>query len=137
MSRRVFASVMAVLSLANGVPALIAPAPLASFYGVTLDSYGVLVTQLLVASYIGYAVINWSTRACTDVGLCRGLDAGNFVAWGLSAVVWIYAVSTGMTNALGWFGAGLHVLFTLSWAYFLVADRSIGSRVVAAAPGGR
>jgi hypothetical protein len=110
---------------------------MASFYGLTLDSQTVLVAQLLAASYIGYAVINWTTRGCTDVGLCRGLDAGNFVAWALSAVVWIYAVSTGMTNTLGWFGAGVHVLFTLSWAYFLVADRSIGSRVVAAAPGGR
>ena len=137
MSRRVFASVMAALSLANGVPALIAPAPLASFYGVTLDPHGALAAQLVAASYIGYAVINWTTRGCTDVGLCRGPDAGNFVAWALGAVAWIYAGSTGMTNALGLFAAGITVLFTLGWAYFLVADRSIGPRVVAAAPGGR
>lgn len=60
-----------------------------------------------------------------------GLDAGNFVAWALGAVVWIYAASTGMTNAVGWFGAGMTVVYTLGWAYFLFADRAIGSRVVA------
>src|ERR1700716_1496685 len=134
MSRRVFASVMAAVSLANGVPPLIAPAPMASFYGLTLDSYGVLVTQLLVASYIGYAVINWTTRGCTDVGLCRGLDAGNFIAWALSAVIWLYGASTGMTNALGWVGVGLTVVFTLGWAYFMVVDRAREPRVVGVAP---
>ena len=132
MSRRVFASIAALVSFVNGVPGLLAPAALASFYGVTLDSQSILATQLLAGSYIGYAIINWTTRGCTDVALCRGLDTGNFVAWALGALIWIYAASTGVTNAIGWFGAGLTVVFTLGWAYFLIADRAIGSRVVSA-----
>jgi len=134
MNRRVFASIAAVVSLVNGVPGLIAPAAVASFYGVTLDSQSVLAAQLLAGSYIGYAVINWTTRGCTDVALCRGLDAGNFIAWALGSVIWIYAASTGMTNAVGWLGAGLTVVFTLGWAYFVFADRAIAARVVTAAP---
>lgn len=134
MSRRAFASIAAVVSLANGVPGLIAPVAVASFYGVTLDSQSVLAAQMLAGSYIGYAVINWTTRGCTDAALCRGLDAGNFVAWALGAVIWIYAASTGMTNAVGWIGAGLAVVFTLGWAYFVIADRAIGSRVLSGAP---
>jgi hypothetical protein len=134
MSRRLFASIAAVVSLVNGVPGLIAPAAVASFYGVTLDSQSVLAAQLLAGSYIGYAVINWTTRGCTDVALCRGLDAGNFIAWALGAVVWVYAASTGMTNAVGWFGAGLTVVFTLGWAYFTIVDRAVEPRVVSVAP---
>jgi hypothetical protein len=133
MSRRTFASIAAVVSLINGVPGLIAPTALASFYGVTLDSQGALAAQLLAGSYIGYAVINWTTGGCTDVALCRGLDAGNFVAWALGTVIWIYAASTGMTNAVGWVGAGFTVLFALGWAYFVFADRAVGSRFVTAA----
>jgi hypothetical protein len=134
MSRRLFASIAAVVSLVNGVPGLLAPAAVASFYGVTLDSQTVLAAQLLAGSYIGYAVINWTTRGCTDVALCLGLDAGNFIAWALGSVIWIYAASTGMTNAVGWIGAGLTVIFTLGWAYFTVVDRSRAPRVVTVAP---
>ena len=134
MSRRVFASIAAVVSLVNGVPGLIAPAALASLYGVTLDSQSVLATQLLAGSYIGYAVINWTTRGCTDVAARRGLDAGNFIAWALGSVIWMYAVSTGVTNTVGWAGAGLTVAFTLGWAYFLFADRAIEPRAVRVAP---
>jgi hypothetical protein len=134
MSRRLFASIATVVSLVNGVPGLIAPAAVASFYGVTLDSQSVLAAQLLAGSYIGYAVINWTTRGCTDLALCRGLDAGNFIAWALGSVFWIYAASTGMTNAVGWFGAGLAVVFTLGWAYFVFVDRAVEPRVVSVAP---
>jgi hypothetical protein len=129
MSRRAFASIAAVVSLINGVPGLIAPAAVASFYGVTLDPQGVLAAQLLAGSYIG-----WTTRGCTDVALCRGLDAGNFIGWALGAVIWVYAASTGMTNAVGWVGAGLTVVFALGWAYFGFVDRAVGSRIVTAAP---
>jgi len=134
MSRRVFASIAAVVSLVNSVPGLIAPAAVASFYGASLDSQSVLAAQLLAGSYIGFAVINWTTRGCTDLALCRGLDAGNFVAWALSAVIWTYAASSGMTNGLGWLVPGLAVVFTLGWGYFVFADRRMGSRVITAAP---
>lgn len=134
MSRKTFASIAAAVSLVNGVPGLIAPAAMASFYGVTLDSQSALAAQLLAGSYIGYAVINWTTRGCTDVALCRGLDAGNFIGWALGTVIWIYAASSGMTNAVGWFGAGFTVMFTLGWSYFLIVDRATAARVVAATP---
>jgi len=133
MSRRVFASIAALFSLLNAVPGLIGPAAVASLYGVTLDSQTALVAQLLAASYIGYAVINWTTRGCTDPAVRRDIDVGNLIAWAASAVIWIYAVSTGITNAVGWVGAGFTVVFTLGWAYFVFVDRAVGSRVVTAA----
>jgi hypothetical protein len=134
MSRRTFVSIAALFSLVNAVPGLIAPAAVASLYGVTVDSHTALAGQLLAGSYIGYGVLNWVTRGCTDVAACRGLDAGNLVAWAISAVIWIYAASGGLTNAVGWVGAGIAVAFTFGWAYFMFADRAVASRVVTAAP---
>jgi hypothetical protein len=132
MSRRAFASIAALFSLLNAVPGLVGPAAVASLYGVTLDSQTALVAQLLAASYIGYAVINWTTRGCTDPAVRRDIDVGNLIAWAASAVIWIYAASTGITNAVGWVGAGFTVVFTLGWAYFVFVDRAVGSRVVTA-----
>jgi hypothetical protein len=133
MSRKLFASIAALFSLINAIPGLVAPALVASLYGVTLDSQSVLVAQLLAASYVGYALINWTTRTLTDPALRRGIDTGNLVAWGASAAIWIYAASSGLTSAFGWAGAGFTVAFTLGWAYFVVADRATASQVVTAA----
>jgi hypothetical protein len=133
MNRRTFVSIAALFSLVNAVPGLIAPAAVASLYGVTVDPQTALAGQLLAGSYIGYGVLNWATRGCTDVALCRGLDAGNLVGWAISAVIWIYAASSGLTNAAGWFGAGTAVAFTLGWTYFAIADGRIEPRVVMAA----
>jgi hypothetical protein len=133
MSRRTFVSIAALFSLVNAIPGLIAPAAVASLYGVSVDSHTALAGQLLAASYIAIGIINWAMRGCTDATLRQGIDGGNLVGWGISGVIWIYAVSSGMTNAVGWVGAGFTVLFALGWAYFVFADRAIASRMVTVA----
>lgn len=134
MDRRTFVSVAAAFGLANAVPGLVAPAAVASLYGLSMDPQSALVAQMLAASYIGYAVINWATRECTEIAVLRGIDAANLVAWGASAVIWIYAAASGMTTAVSWVGAGFTVAFTVGWAYFVFADRRIATHVVTAAP---
>lgn len=133
MSRRTFASIAAVVSLANAIPGLLAPEAVASLYGAAADRQSALIGQLLASSYIGYAVVNWTTRDSADVAVRQGISAANFLAWAISTVIWIYAASSGLTNAAGWFGAGLTVVFTLGWAYFVLVDRRIGTNVVTAA----
>jgi hypothetical protein len=133
MSRRTFASIAALFSLVNAIPGLIAPAAVASLYGVSVDSHTALAGQLLAASYIAIGIINWAMRGCTDATLRQGIDGGNLVGWGISGVIWIYAASSGMTNAFGWVGAGLTVVFALGWAFFVFADRAIESPTATAA----
>jgi hypothetical protein len=132
VSRRTFVSIAALVSLVNAIPGLIAPVAVASLYGATVDRESALLAQFLASSYIGYAVINWTTRQTTDATVRRGIDIANFMAWAMSAVIWIYAASTGVTNAAGWFGASLTLVFTFGWAYFTYADRPVSSRVVTA-----
>jgi hypothetical protein len=126
MSRRTFVSIASVFGLVNSVPGLIAPAAVGSLYGVTVNSQSALFAQTLAVSYIGYAILNWVTREPTEIAMRRGIDAGNLVAWGASAAIWIYAASSGMTNAVGWVGAAFTVAFTLGWAYFVATDRATG-----------
>src|SRR5207244_1326395 len=102
MNRRTFASIAALVSLVNAVPVFIAPDAVASLYGATLDRQSVLLGQMLAASYLGYAVINWSTRGVSELASRRGIAAGNLVAWAIGTVIWTYAASTGLTNAVGW-----------------------------------
>jgi hypothetical protein len=136
MSRRTFVSIAALVSLANAIPGLIAPEAIASLYGATVDRQTALLGQLLASSYIGFAVVNWTTRGSADVAVRQGVDAANLLAWAMSAVIWIYAASSGMTNAAGWFVVGLAVVFTIGWAYFLFVDRRSESPVITATPRG-
>jgi hypothetical protein len=132
MSHRTFASIAALLSLVNAVPVFVAPDTIASVYGATLDRQSLLLAQMLAASYLGYAVINWTTRGGSDVGSRRGIAAGNFVAWAIGTVIWTYAASTGLTNAVGWIVVGLTIIFALGWAYFSFADHGVESRATIA-----
>ena len=55
--------------------------------------------------------------------LRRGLGIGNLVAWAISGVISVLIATSGLTNALGWVGVGLSIVFTLGWGYFTFADR--------------
>ena len=135
MSRSTFVSIAALFSLVNAVPGLIAPAAVASLYGVTIDAQTALTAQLLAGSYIGYAAMNWMTRASGDAAVRRGVSIANLVAWAISTPIWIYAAATVTTNALGWLGAASGIVFTIGWAYFVFADsRTEGRAVTATAP---
>ncbi|TMG48489.1 MAG: hypothetical protein E6H91_06435 [Chloroflexi bacterium] len=132
MSRSTFAAIAALVSLVNAIPAFVVPDALASLYGVILDRQTLLLGQTLAASYLGYAVINWMTRDGSELSSRRGIAAGNLVAWAIGGVLWTYAASTGLTNAVGWIVVGLSVVFSLGWAYFTFADRGIEGRTTIA-----
>jgi hypothetical protein len=123
MTRSTFASLAALVSFVNAIPGLVAPDALASLYGATLDRSGTLLAQLLASSYLGYAIINWTTRSSTDPTVRRGLGIGNLVAWAISGVIWALIATSGLANAVGWVGVGLSIAFVLGWAYFTFADR--------------
>lgn len=133
MSRKTFISIAALVSLANALPALIAPDAVAALYGVTVDRLSLLTGQLLAGSYIGYAIINWTMRATTDISLRRGLGLGNLTAWSIGAVIWTYGAWSGMTNMAGWFAAALTVTFALGWAYFTFIEHAPESVALPAA----
>src|SRR5919197_1024710 len=109
VNRRTFVSIAAIVSLVNAIPGLLAPEATAALYGGVVDRQGALVAQLLAGSYIGYAVLNWTTRDTGDAAVRRGIGASNLLAWAISAVLWSYAASSGLTNAVGWLGVGLTI----------------------------
>jgi len=132
MSRSTFASIAALVSVVNAVPVFVVPDAVASLYGMTLDRQTLLLGQMLASSYLGYAVINWTTRDGSELRSHCGIAAGNLAAWAIGGVLWTYAAASGLTNAVGWIVVGLSVVFTFGWAYFTFADRGIESRTTVA-----
>lgn len=119
MSRKTFMSVAAGVSVATGLGALLAPAPLAALLGVTLDDLGSSQTRLLGAAYVGYAAIAWFGRDVRDNAAQRAIALGNFVSWALSLVVTIAGVVIGVAGAQSWLLLVVpDVVFTAAWGYF-------------------
>jgi hypothetical protein len=107
-----------------GVAGLLAPAEVASTFGVVLDAVGRSQARLLGAGYIGYAVIVWLSRDIRDVVAQRAIAIGNVVSWALSLIVGVAGVVAGLAGTQFWVLLVLELAFTAGWGYFAIVDRA-------------
>jgi hypothetical protein len=107
-----------------GVAAILAPAEIASTFGVVLDAVGRSQTRLLGGAYIGYAVIVWLCRDIRDVAAQRAIAVGNVVSWSLSLIVGVAGVVSGLAGTQFWALLVLELAFTVAWGYFAIIDRA-------------
>ncbi len=115
MSPRRLAPVAAIFSIVSGGAGLIAPAPLASAVGLTLDPTAVVLVRLACASYVGYGALNWFARGLTDGEAWRAIAGGNAVAWAFGTGVSILAVASGIGDGRVFAMVAVQVAFTLLW----------------------
>ena len=124
MNRQTFMRIAARVGVVTGVAALLAPAELATVFGVMLDDVGRSQTRLLGAAYIGYAVIVWISRDIRDPGAQRAIAVGNVVSWALSLIVAVAGLVAGLAGPQSWALVVLEVAFTAAWGYFAFIDRA-------------
>jgi hypothetical protein len=120
MNRQTFLIVAAAVSVVTGIAGLLAPAQLASVFGVTLDDAGASEARLLGASYLGYAAIVWFARDIRDVATQRAIALGSVLSWTLSLVVMTAAVVTGVAGTPAWLLVAIAVVFAAGWGYIAV-----------------
>lgn len=126
MSYRTVAIFSAVVSLLYGLAALLAPAALASMYGLTLDEIARYEARFLGGAYLGYGLANYLTRDTADGRTQRAVAAGNAFPWAVSLVLWTIGQLQGLSNALGWTTVALALVFTLLWGWTYVSSRERG-----------
>lgn len=131
MGFRTIASINGVLSLAYGVAGVVAPAALASVYGMEITGREELVLRLLSASYFALGVLCWVARGVTDNGARRAIALSGFVAWGLSLPVSAFGQLAGHANTLGWTVVGMQLAFTLAWGWVLLKSARPRELVIA------
>ena len=124
MNRRTFMTVVAGVSVASGLLNLVAPAQISDLFGVTLSEAGASVARLLGAAYLGGAATVWFARDVRDAAAQRAIGSGNVVSWGLSLVVIVMGVASGLAGTLAWSLAATAVVFSAAWGYFTFVDRA-------------
>ena len=123
MNRRTFMSVVAGVSVVTGLLDLLAPVQISGLFGVTLDDTGASLARLLGAAYLGYAATVWCARDVPDAAAQRAIGFGNVLSWGLSLVVIVMGVASGLAGAIAWSLAAMAVVFLAGWSYFTFVDR--------------
>ena len=117
-------TVVAGVSVVTGLLNLLAPVQVSGFFGVTLDDTGASLARLLGAAYLGYAATVWFARDVRDAAAQRAIGSGNVVSWGLSLVVIVMGVASGLAGTLAWSLAATAVVFSAAWGYFTIVDRA-------------
>ncbi len=110
--------IKAIVCLAFGILFVLVPAPLMSFYGVTLGSGGILVARLYGAALFGNLLLTWFARNDAGSEALRAAVLALFVYDAIGFVVALVAVLSGVMNALGWAIVGLYLLLALGFGYF-------------------
>ena len=112
-------TIKAVIVVVFGICFILIPATILSFFGVTLNPGGVVVTQLLGASFILLGVMLWFARNApsSEVAL-RAIVLAVFVGDAIGFIVALLAQLSGMMNSLGWVIVALYLLLALGFGYF-------------------
>ena len=109
----------AVIVVVFGIGFILMPTTLMSFYGLTLNPGGVVITQLFGASFILLGILLWFAKNApsSDMAL-RAIVLAVTVGDAIGFIVALLAQLSGMMNALGWVTVALYLLLALGFGYF-------------------
>lgn len=113
----------AIVLLVFGVGFLFASVWTMDLFDISLGEDGILMTQLLGAFFLGFAILNWMGRRYAVADDVRPLIFANFIASAVGCVVLLLQKLDGMGNAWTWVPIILYLLFALAFGYSML-DRS-------------
>ena len=111
-------TVTAIGSLLFALAYLLAPARVASLYGVTLDPSSQY-PRYFGSALLGFATILWLGRKVTSGPALRAILVGSFVASITGLVVAVFQALDGTGNELVWSTVVIYLLLSLGFADFV------------------
>lgn len=124
--------IAAIVLLVFGLGFLFVPLAVMNRFGVPLGPDGILMTQLLGAAFLGFAVLNWVTQSFTVPEDLRPIVLANFVMNAVGFVVALLQKLNGLGNVWSWVPIGLFLLFALAFGYSYLVKSSIEETTVRA-----
>lgn len=112
--------ITALVALVFGIALLFAPVWTLGLFDVTLDDGGTLMTQLVAAGFLAFAVLNWMGRSYAIADDVRPIIVANFFANTIGFVVCLIQKLNDVGNGWGWVPIVLYLLFALAFGYSLL-----------------
>ncbi len=111
-------SIKGVICLFFGIGMVLVPTAMMSFYGVTLDAGGTVMTQLFGQAFFLLGLLLWLMRNTSDSSTVKAFSISLFLGDAVGVVVSLMAVLSGVMNALGWTTVALYLVSGLGFGYF-------------------
>lgn len=125
MKRSTFLAISAILALLFGLGFLFLPGQSVTGFGIEATPAVISFARAVGATLVGLAILNWMARNDRMSVSLRAILWANFVIQGLSAILNILDITSGVVNpAGGWFGEAIHVLLAIGFLYYLYARTS-------------
>jgi hypothetical protein len=112
--------VSAIVLLVFGIGFLFAPIWTMDLFDITIGAGGILVTQLLAATFLGFAVLNWVGRNYIAPNDVRSIILANIVADTVGFIASLLQKLDGVGNNWSWIPIALYLLFALGFGYSLL-----------------
>ncbi len=117
-------SAAGVICLVFGIGFVILPVTLLSFYGISTERGGILMTRLFGGAFIPLGLLLWFNRNTTEPTTQRAFAIALFVGNVIGVIVSLMSQLSGTANALGWSTVALYLIFALGFGYFLMPRSS-------------
>lgn len=106
-----------------GAGLAVAPGPFMQPFGLGFDTAGSLMSRVLGAALIGFAIALWLSRGL-DPAAVRPLLIGGLAYNLIDLPINVMAIQAGTMNALAWINVGLHLALVAGFGWFAFARRA-------------
>jgi hypothetical protein len=118
MDLKIFLSFKAIISLVIGLISLCIPTLVFPYYGINLDTQGVLFSQWFGCMGIGVGFICWFARSEARSELRQAILLSLFICDTIGFGVALSAQLREVGNALGWSNVALWLILAIGLGYF-------------------
>ncbi len=116
MNTRILMALSALLMALLGLGATFLPQEILAWFGASPAGPGVLLVQVVGALYLGFAMLNWMSRANRIGGIYnRPIAVGNLLHFAVVAITLLKAVAGGSRDIAVLGGLAVYVLFAVGF----------------------
>ena len=119
MTSRSLLTITAVVAILYGLAFVLIPDTINALYGVPSAPHIALYTRFFGSALLGLGVITWFAKDFRSWDVIRGVLIGIVVTTAIGGLLALFAVLTGLSNAMTWTSVAVYVLLLAGAVYWL------------------
>jgi ABC-type Fe3+-siderophore transport system permease subunit len=119
MTSRTLLTITAVVAILYGLTFLLVPDTINALYGVPSAPHIALYTRFFGSALLGLGVITWFAKDFRSWDAIRGVLIGIAVTTAIGGLIALFAVVTGLSNAMTWTSVVVYALLLAGAVYWL------------------
>jgi hypothetical protein len=119
MTSRTLLTITAVVAVLYGLAFVLIPDSINALYGVPSAPHTALYTRFFGSALLGFGVVNWFAKDFRSWDAIRGVLMGTAVTTAIGGLIALFAVVTGLSNAMTWTSVLVYALLFVAAVYWL------------------